>query len=156
MQPLNIDNLQKCLKKCKFDAEYQKETDQLYTRLAFKQVEFPIFLRIYPTGELLQVLCFMPIQIPPDKVSGMARFLHLLNKDLDIPGFGMDEINGVSFFRCMVTCQEKNFYDSQIESSLHIIQVAAQTFFPTIEAISSGKVTFDEILEKAKKLQKGS
>lgn len=70
MTPLTIDHLQKTLKRLKYDAQLQEETNQLYVILKIQQIEFPIFLRIYPSEDLLQFLVFMPVQVSPERQMG--------------------------------------------------------------------------------------
>ncbi|MFQ5729728.1 MAG: YbjN domain-containing protein, partial [Waddliaceae bacterium] len=107
MMKVTLDALLKFLKKKNYDAKLQRETQQIYIILKLEEKEFPLFLRIFEQSDLLQLLVFMPIQIKPGTHADLARLLHLINKELDIPGFGMDENSEVAFYRCMLPTPEK-------------------------------------------------
>lgn len=149
MLTLSLDNLQKALTKRKYAANIQTETQQVYVILKLEKREFPLFIRIYQEEDLLQMLAFFPCQVKPDTAADTGRLLHLFNKELDIPGFGMDEMAGVVFFRCMIPSQTLKIPETFLDAFLHTIELACQTFSPTIEAVAAGLVTFDEILKKA-------
>ena len=42
-----------------YEADIQVDTDQVYTILKINQKEYPLFLRIFDEGHLLQLLAFM-------------------------------------------------------------------------------------------------
>src|SRR5947209_3111552 len=81
------------------NAEIQAETNQLYFPIKVSNREFPVFIRIFEDSGLLQQLVFFPCKIDKKMTPDMARLLHMFNKELDLPGFGMDEVAGVVFFR---------------------------------------------------------
>ncbi len=148
MAVLNLDNIKKSLKKKNMDAQVQQETQQVYTILNLDGKEFPLFIRIYEQGDLLQLLAFLPFQLKKDTLNDVSRLLHLFNKELDIPGFGMDETSEVAFFRCMIPALDSTYDEKLLESYLDTIQTACQTFSTPIEAIAMGTVAFDDILKK--------
>ena len=53
------------------------------------------------------MLVFIPIQLKPDAIHDVSRLLHMLNKEMDLPGFGMDENAGVVFYRLMIPAMNK-------------------------------------------------
>src|SRR5436853_6718427 len=108
------------MRKHKYESDIQADTQQVYTIFKINQKEYPLFLRVFDEGHLLQLLVFIPSHLEPneqfslgkqattpqtthslkdekqkDITADSARLLHLLNKELDVPGFGMDEMAGV-------------------------------------------------------------
>lgn len=154
MTTLSLQNIEKFLRQKKYDAQVQKETQQVYTVLKLQEREFPLFIRIYEGDELLQILVFFPCKLSEKTLADTGRLLHLFNKELDIPGFGMDEISQVVFFRCMVPVKKKQLDEELLETFLKTTELACQTFSLTIEAIAGGLVNLDEMIEKVKKESK--
>ncbi len=145
---LNLENLLKHFKKTKENAVLQTETDQILITVKFDKVEFPLFVRITETQDLLQLLAFFPCNIKAGCESDMARTLHLLNKELDIPGFGMDDFNGLVFYRCMIPCPDLHYHEAVIDKYLDAVKMICQSFLPLIFAMSQGNMKFSEISNK--------
>jgi len=149
MPNLAIPDLLDFLKNKDYDAQIQKETDQIYIILKISEREFPLFIRIMGEGGLVQLMVFFPCNIKAEAVSDLARLLHTLNKELDIPGFGMDEKAGVAFYRCMIPTIDNQFNESVLEGFLNSVKIVCETFSPAVEAVAFGATTFDELLKKA-------
>ena len=150
MEPLNLDSLKKFLIGKKFTPQFQQETQQLFIVFKIANREFPLFFRIYEGGDLLQMLAFIPCTLKPTSINDLARLLHLLNKELDIPGFGVDEASGVIFYRTMLPMIEQKFDPGMIESFIESIQQITQTFAPVIATVAGGMTTFQEVVKKVK------
>jgi hypothetical protein len=86
-------------------------------------------------------------------VADLARLLHLLNKELDVPGFGMDEMAGVVFYRLMLPTPKKKIDADLLLAFLKTVEHVCQMFSTPIEAISTGQMTLDEILAKAQEME---
>ncbi len=154
MLKLSYDALTPFLKQQDVEVELQKETSQLYGPLKVANREFPFFVRIFEEGGLLQMLVFLPCNVVKERIADMGRLLHMFNKELDIPGFGMDEAIGVVFFRCMIPSFQKEIPDTTVEAYLKTFKTICQSFSPAVEALAAGVVTFDEMLAKANEAQK--
>jgi hypothetical protein len=150
MLPLNFTEIQKFLAEKNVPTEFQQETDQLILKLMIAQKEFPLFIRIYDGGEMVQLLAFIPFQYKPETSNDMARLVCLLNKELDVPGFGMDEDALVVFFRAMIPVTDKLLESTFLLGFLNAVQLACQTFTPVIATVGAGNTTFAEVLKKAK------
>ena len=155
MTELTLETLVSMLNKKGYEAKIQKETGQAYAIFKEDDQEFPLFCRIYESGELLQLIAFFPYQLESKVLSDIARLLHLLNKELDIPGFGMDEFGGVAFFRCMMNTPGKKLDENMLDLYLDSIRLACKSFGPTIAAVTSGATSVDDIIEKAQDAVKG-
>jgi len=150
MIPLNLDNVKQHLHSKGIESEIQKETDQLCIVLKIGDRDFPLFIRIYEGNELLQLLAFLPCNTKESALGDTARLLHLLNKEIDTPGFGMDETSSVVFFRTMLPVKDKKIDPQLFDAYLNATQVVCQSFAPVIAAVAYGGITFDEVLKKSK------
>src|ERR1700722_19094980 len=99
---LTMDHLREYLIAQKFPVHFQQETNQIYMLYTIGGKEFPLFMRIFGDADLLQLLTFIPCHLHSNATNSLARLLHLLNKELDIPGFGMDEAAKFVFYRVML------------------------------------------------------
>lgn len=167
------------MRKSKYEADIQADTQQVYTIFKINQREYPLFLRIFDDGHLLQVLVFIPSHLQANErfalgkekglsagseesastnqrvtVADLARLLHLLNKELDVPGFGMDEAAGVVFYRLMLPTPKKKIDSELLLAFLKTAEHVCKMFSTPIEAVSSGQMTLNQILAKAQELDK--
>lgn len=174
---ITSESLLQFLRKNKYDAEIQSDTQQVYTIFKLNQREYPLFLRVFDEGHLLQLLVFIPSNLEPNEqfaigkkqgkasseeadkakdqkaiVADVARLLHLLNKELDVPGFGMDEMAGVVFYRLMLPTPKKKIESELLLAFLKTIEHVCQMFSTPIEAVSSGQMTLNQILSKAQEV----
>jgi hypothetical protein len=137
------------LKRLKFEPQVQKETNQIYLIFKHEKREFPLFIRVLHDGELLQILSFIPTNVSEATVSDTARFLHMVNKELDVPGFCLDEASSTIFYRLIIPTFKKELAEDTFEAFLNTSQVVCKTFSPAIEAIARGLMPLDEVLKKA-------
>ncbi len=167
------------MRKNQYEADIQSDTQQVYTIFKINHKEYPLFLRVFDDGHLLQLLVFIPCHLEPNErfalgkdskqatsessenkskqvqvIADLARLLHLLNKELDVPGFGMDEMAGVVFYRLMLPTPKKKIEDDLLLAFLKTVEHVCQMFSTPIEAVSSGQMTLDEILAKAQEIDK--
>lgn len=148
MIPLNLDSLKEFLSSKKFEPELQKETNQLFLIFKHQGKEFPLFLRVFEGENLLQILVFIPCTLKKEYLADTARLLHYLNKELDIPGFGVDEVSSLIFYRVMLPSTKQSIDEEVLETLLNSIQTICQTFSPVIATVSSGVTSFDDVLKK--------
>jgi hypothetical protein len=147
---LSLDNIQSYLRAQGVEVELQTSTNQLCILCKVADREYPIFIRIYDGDELLQLLAFLPCNTNPQTFNDTARLLHLLNKELDLPGFGMDEDQEVVFYRCMIPIKDKKIDADFLNSYLTAVQTVCQSFAAVVAGVSYGAATFDEIMKKVK------
>lgn len=153
MISINNEAILGCLKKNHYEASFQEDSQQVYLVLNISKKEYPLFLRVFDEGHLLQLLVFIPCPIPSEGISDMARLLHLLNKELDMPGFGMDEIAGAVFYRLMLPTPKKKIESDVLIAFMKTIEHVCKMFATPIEAVGYGQITLDEILKKAKQME---
>lgn len=150
---LTLDNVQKFLAKKEYQAQLQQDTGQLFLQLKYNGQDFPAFIRLYEEGDLLQLLLFIPCNIKPGTESDLARLLHLINKEIDIPGFGMDENANVIFYRLMIPAFKGQIEDELIETFIKSLDLLCKTFTPAIVAVAQGMATYDDILQRVQEQQ---
>ena len=153
MIPLTLDSLYNFLTKDKFDIKRQNETQQLFVLFKVHDQEYPVFIRIMDEGGLIQLLAFVPISLETNTQSDLSRLLHLFNKEIDIPGFGLDENAKVIFYRLVLPAIDGKISGEIVAGYLNSIQVIAETFYPVIVAVVTGSVTFEEVVKKANEMK---
>lgn len=150
MIPLTIDSVKTYLESKKIEVVHQKETNQLSATLKIFDFQIPLFIRIFDGGELLQILVFFPCNTTPTSVAEVARLLHFLNKEIDMPGFGMDESVHVVFYRSMVTARGGQLDTKIFDAFFGASQMVCQTFTPLVAAVATGAVTYADVVKQAK------
>ena len=147
---ITLENLQSLLKELDLDIEKQKETNQLYAIIDVKQKKYPLFARLMGEGELVQLIAFIPCEMKEEANKDLACLLHLFNKELDIPGFGMDEMARVVYFRTMIPTVNGKLDKTVTKNFLKTIHLAIENFALPIQVIASGQTDYNEMLKKAK------
>lgn len=149
MIPSTLDSLLKFIRSKNLEPQIQKETDQIYVLFKIDNQDFPLFFRLYEGGDLLQLLVFFPLQVRSSRFDAMARVLHLLNKEIDLPGFGMDETVGLVYHRIMMPIINHKIDGTLLSSYLDSVPKICKQFYPTIAGTSMSEMSFEEILRKS-------
>ncbi len=140
-------HLVKFLEEKGIDAQIQKETGQVYFTIVKEQREWPLFIRIYEDGGLIQTLGFFPAQLQESSMADTARLLHLFNKELDVPGFGMDEESKTVFFRCLLPTQGNRVHSTLLWNMVSTVKSICEGFSQAVEAVAAGAMTLQDLLE---------
>lgn len=126
----------------------QKETQQIYMQFTIAQKPFPLFIRVFDNEQLLQIIVFFPFLLEDHAIADMARLLHLLNKELDLPGFGMDEMEKAIFFRVMLPAPSNKIDPMNLLTYIQTCERICNSFSDPIQAIGAGLMNLNDILEK--------
>lgn len=137
MIDLKLDDLLHHLKKS-HSAELQQENKQIAITLKVDEQEVPLFVGVLH-DTLVQMIAYLPFEIKPDSVNEVARFLHLLNKQLDLPGFGMDEQASLLFYRAVIPCLKPTVEAELFDAYLRTLQNAVHTVLEGIKQAGDGK-----------------
>lgn len=151
MIALTIENILEALNKKGIAATHQKETNQAYLVLTAHKLDFPLFIRAYDEQDLIQFVVFMPCGARKETINDTARLLHMLNKELDIAGFGIDEAASALFYRLSIPIFNKEIDENLLEGFIQSIQGICQTLYPIIQAVATGTISFDEALKQGNK-----
>lgn len=151
MISLNLNDILAYLNKHGMQAQIQTETEQIVMVFKIGDHEFPLFIRIFEGGELLQLLAFIPCKLKKSAIAETGRLLHLLNKELDVPGFGIDEDSSTVFYRCMLPIHNQQLDETLLNAYINSIQLVCKSFASVIASVAFGSITFEEMLEKTRK-----
>ncbi len=148
MLPLNLENILQFLKDEGYEAHIQAETGQIYCILKILRQDFPLFIRIFEESKLLQLIVFIPSAIKEGAFNDAGRLLHLINKQIDVPGFGMDETAKIPFYRIMLPSFESQIDSVMLKSYLHSMKIICENFAPTIITVANGAATFEGVQKR--------
>jgi len=149
MIPCSNEGLMKYLGSKKLDPVLQKDTNQIYILFKIDNQDFPLFFRIYEGADLLQLLVFFPLQVRKERFEVMARLLHLLNKEIDLPGFGIDEVVGLVYHRIMMPANNHKLDTHLLASYLDSIPKICKQFYNPIAGTAMSDLSYEEILKKS-------
>ncbi|BBI16924.1 YbjN domain-containing protein [Neochlamydia sp. S13] len=148
MIPLTIDSLYEYLINKSVDVKHQPETKQIYTLFKVQNEAFPLFIGLLNDEELLQLFAPIPIALESQTITEVARVLHLFNKEIDIPGFGLDERAKIVFYRTILPASDKKVAGEILCNYIHTIPLLIETFFPIIAAVVAGKARFIDVVKQ--------
>lgn len=150
MLELKIQQILDFLKKKNYKVDFQKETNQVVCILSVESIEFPLFIKIPDSNSLLQLVLFLPGKFNQNTLLEVSRLLHFLNKEIDLPGFGMDEISGTLFYRATILSVNQ-LIDSQIlEIQIKSMESILKAMTPLILKVADGSIKFESILNMAR------
>jgi hypothetical protein len=155
---MKMDNkeLTASLEKFGLKATEQPETKQLLTKFSINGYEYPMFIRQLTGGNLLQVLTFIPCTIDKDALFDLGRLLHMVNKELDMPGFCCDEESKTVFYRVVVPCVNGQVDEGLFHAFLNVTKHVCEMFGTIVQAVAVKAMSLDEMMSKAKELQASS
>lgn len=142
---LSQDALLKFLTDNELEPSYSEETGQIYVMMHIKKKEIPVFFKLHQEHGLLQLIAYLPIQIHEHAVSDTARFLHLLNKQIEMPGFGMDEKERLMFYRVVIPCLDNQVEPNLLTMHLNVIGMCSENLMHAIALVASGKKSMKEM-----------
>ncbi len=122
---LSPDALMQLLSRGKDKPVFQKNTGQVYIETTIQGKKIPIFFGILGDGYLLQMISYLPFQLKEERLGDIALLLHRLNKEIDLPGYGMDEENKLIYYRVVVYCDEKELNEKTLDIYVKSSQFAS-------------------------------
>ncbi|MDF2550415.1 MAG: hypothetical protein K0S07_1482 [Chlamydiales bacterium] len=131
-----------------YQPQIQAETNQLYYVHQENGVEFPVFIRIMEGGELVQLIGFLPCNFQEETLYEVARTLHMINREIDLPGFGMEEQAKTIFYRLMVPAPNGQIDEKLTLAYLKSIHLVIISFQQVIKAVASGDMTLSQVIEQ--------
>lgn len=146
---LNQDDLLKLLNSWKLEPTFQPVTAQVYIVMKIRELEVPVFFGIRSENTLLQTIAYLPYRLQKNTLNEVARVLHLLNKELDVPGFGLDEKENLMFYRTVILCPDQELNEKVLELHLATGRVAVESFMGAIEMIATGKKSVEDLYKKS-------
>lgn len=150
---ITLDTLLELLLEKKYKASIQKETHQIYVTFLIDEIEFPCFIKIIDSNELIQIITFIPFALSKNSLNEVARLLHILNKELDIPGFGLDEENNAAFFRYMLPTIIHTVDAEVFLEALRTAEITCKNLTPAIGAVIKDPANLQVIVNKIKGIE---
>ncbi len=147
---LDLNSLLNFLNRKKLEPQLDSQTGQIQILLNFSKREIPVIFNLISEGLILQSIAYLPITLPKKHLNDISRLLHILNKQLDLPGFGMDEKHELIFFRVPILSLEKTFSEELINVMLGTTELACDSFLTGIEMIANGSVSLEKTLQAEK------
>ena len=150
MIKLSLKSILAHLQDKKFDAHLQNETQQIYILFNLDGVEFPLFIRVDEEPKIMQLFMFLPCIVSPKSFGEVARLLHLLNKEIDMPGFGMEEKASVIFFRWVIPTPSGEVQEQLFDRFLVAIPQICKACFPVIASVANEHTSFDMSIDQVR------
>lgn len=148
---LSLSAIFDLLTEMKLSPTLQKENEQIFILLQIAKREVPVFFGIRSNNALLQMIAYLPYELPEKTTAQVARLFHILNKELDMPGFGIDETQKLMFYRAVVPCLNGELNQTLFEHYLSTSKRACETFMDAIAMIAGGMATVDDALKRLRK-----
>ncbi len=134
-------------------ASVQENTNQLLAKFSQGGYEYPTFIRQLNGGNLLQILTFIPCSIDNEAFFDLSRLLHMINKELDMPGFCCDEESKTVFYRVVIPCINSQVDEPLLHAYLNTMQQVCGMFGTIVHAIAIKAMSLEEMMSKAKEMQ---
>jgi hypothetical protein len=128
-------------------ASVQEETDQIVSVLHLPVGDVPVFIRVLAEPQLLQLVAFLPCELRPQAMGDTSRFLHLINKGLDRPGLGIDEVFKVVFYRTVLPLRNGDWDEEQLRAAWESLEGVVDTFAESIKPVAKGTLDFHEVID---------
>ncbi len=134
-------------------ASLQEETKQAMFQFPIEKHNCSVFFRIPESQGLIQIVAFLPLQTRQETISELARFLHLVNKEIDLPGFGMDESSQLIFYRAQIPYFDDSFDERNLNLMLKSLKQGCLDLIGALSQIISGEATYDSLLKQLRDKQ---
>jgi hypothetical protein len=129
---------------------HQAQSDQIFIVMKIASHEVPVFLAMRSKETLLQLIAYIPYDLPAKSVPEISRLLHLINREVDMPGFGLDEQQKLMFYRLVIPSVDGEIEEKTLTLYLNTITVALETFMAAIAIVASGNATVDSLTKQKK------
>ena len=93
------------------------------------------------------MMLILPVTFNKESLPALSRLLHLLNKEIDLPGFGLDEELNITFYRIIFPAFEHQIHRNLIGTMLISIQNIVKQCVPVIAKAGAGDLNFRRNLE---------
>jgi hypothetical protein len=162
-----LKNIEKIVKDFKLDATLISATekqpfDNLIIFIGTDKINRPFVLNITAENQILDPkqdssifkVSFrikLPFKIADFSFSQTSNLIALINHSLELPGFEIDEIENEIFYRYVLLTSDKVLNDEIILGIIGMIKLTLDLHVYSIEIVSSGKMSYDDLLKDALK-----
>ncbi len=99
-------------------------------------------------GYFIQFRYLFPFTVQKETIPEMARFILLLNKVIEFPGFGFSESDGKVYFRHDLHSCIKRINEDLLKGVLGYILFMIDSYGPVMESLAEKKKTLNQILKE--------
>lgn len=142
----NLEGLLQAVDRFAPGASIQEETQQIVSVVHLPQGDVPVFLRELSDAQLFQLVAFLPCELQGSAVGELGRFLHLINKGLDRPGLGIDEVFRVVFYRIVVPWPQDGLPETHLLDAWQSMEGVMETFVSYIRPVATGELDFSDVV----------
>jgi hypothetical protein len=100
----------------------------------------------------MQVITFVPCTVEIDSSDDLGKLLHMINKELDMPGFCYDDDSKTVFYRLVVPCLNQKVDEELFHAYVNTSKQVCTMFGTIVQAIAVKAMSLKEMLDKAKEL----
>ena len=100
---------------------------------------------------LLQFVSSLPFELNASVAGDTARMVLLVNKVIELPGFGMSEIDTSIYYQHVHVCRKGHFEDETVGQLLSSILHYVDEFAPVVEEIAVGAKSFGAVVDAMKR-----
>lgn len=100
----------------------------------------------------LQLIVTLPFYVIEAQIPEVARFILLLNKGMELPGFELSEVDRLIFFRHACVVPEDHLDERILLSIIGMIEILVDTFGSQLEAVATGAQSLQQIVEEAQRM----
>jgi len=100
---------------------------------------------------LLQFVSSLPFPLIGKVAGDTARMILLVNKVIELPGFGMSEIDESLYYQHVHLCRKGYFEDATVGQLLSTILHYVDEYAPVVEEIAVGEKSFGVVVEEMKR-----
>lgn len=129
---------------------FQSDNHVVFITMTIEKQDVPIFFAFISGNTLLQSITYLPLQMTEKTRGDVARLLHFLNKEIDLPGFGLDEKEKLIFYRSVIPVIDGEISEKWVKINLAAAKHVCETFMMAIALINSGTATLDAVMQKMK------
>lgn len=90
----------------------------------------------------------LPFKIEGIALNQVASLLHFINQSIALPGFELNELEGVVAYRYVWIIDDSSLHKMTIMTIISSIMINLAFFSETIESLSDGKLSFNDLLLK--------
>jgi hypothetical protein len=146
--PTNLSSIVNFLRQQKMQVELQEETNQALLQYQFANKSYPLFIKSVAQGALIQCALIFQDDFKESQKKELARLLHQINKELDFPGFCMDEKGKIVFYRAVIPTPNKRVDEKLLRQILHMMEQILNLFASLIQTIAHTDALLDDINTK--------
>jgi hypothetical protein len=149
---LNEAAIVSSLEKLGVKASIQEANNQVLVTMSINGYDYPMFIRCLQGGHLMQMITFIPCSLDDEVENEVGKLCHMINKELDMPGFCCDIDSKTVFYRLVIPCLNQKVDEELFHAYFNTTKQVCTMFGTIIHAVAVKAMSLQEMLDKAKEL----